>query len=142
MAPARFEITVEATFSAAHALRLASGTPEAFLEPIHGHNWHVTACVAGEKLDADGLLCDFHTIEDALHEITDGFHNRNLNAIPAFDTALPKGLNPSAEHVAMHIACELSGLIDASLEQYGARLVWVRVTEAAGCAAVYHLPTP
>ncbi|QYU66529.1 6-carboxytetrahydropterin synthase [Leptolyngbya sp. 15MV] len=53
-----YEIDVQAEFSAAHAIRIAG-----IVEPLHGHNWHVTATVVGPELDADGLLCDFHTIE-------------------------------------------------------------------------------
>lgn len=135
----RFEITVEGRFSAAHALRLGGRGEGSFTEPLHGHDWHVTVCIAGERLDDDGLLCDFHTIEDALREITGALHNRNLNDVGAFDVSKAEGLNPSAEHVALYVARELSGMVDSALSPYGARLVWVRVTEAPGCAAVYHL---
>ncbi|HBS28686.1 MAG TPA: 6-carboxytetrahydropterin synthase QueD, partial [Phycisphaerales bacterium] len=74
-------------------------------EPLHGHDWRVTVTVAGETLDDDGLLCDFHTIEEALEDIVRPFHNRNLNEVAPFDR-----LNPSAELVAKHIAERLSRL--------------------------------
>ncbi len=137
-----FQITVESRFSAAHAIRI--GGPSGTLEPLHGHDWHVTATIAGDSLDHDGLLCDFHTIEDALREITDRFHNRSLNETDPFRIALAgdagaNALNPSAENVALHIARELSAAIDASLAP-NARLVSIRVTEAPGCAVTYFLP--
>jgi len=124
-----YEITVQAEFAAAHALVIAG-----VREPIHGHNWHVTVTVAGEKLDTDGLLCDFHTVEDVLREIVGPFHNRNLNDCPPFDK-----LNPSAELVARHVAEELAGRLNESLSPY-ASIASVRVTEAPGCAATYRFP--
>ena len=120
-----FEISVEAMFAAAHALSIA-GTRET----VHGHNWHVTVTVSGEKLDRDGLLCDFHTVESALRELVSRFHNQDLNAVAPFRD----GLNPSAENVARVIADELSGVLD--LSPY-AGVSSVRVTEAPGCAATY-----
>lgn len=121
-----YEISVEAEFCAAHAITIA-GTRE----PIHGHNWRVTAIIGGDRLDADGLLCDFHTVHQTLGEIVEPFHNRNLNEVPPFDTT-----NPSAELVARHIADELGRRLGRALEPH-ARVRSVRVTEATGCAATY-----
>lgn len=126
-----FEITIQADFAAAHALALA-GTRE----PVHGHNWHVTVTLAGTTLDADGLLCDFHTAEHALREIVAPFHNRNLNEVPPFDT-----VNPSAEHVASYIAAAMHERLGAAL----APLAWIAsvgVTEAPGCLATYRPKPP
>ena len=44
-----FEVSVEAMFCAAHALTIGGDR-----EPVHGHNWHVSATVAGPALDQDG----------------------------------------------------------------------------------------
>jgi 6-pyruvoyltetrahydropterin/6-carboxytetrahydropterin synthase len=125
-----FEIEVQAVFAAGHAITIG-GRPE----PVHGHNWHVTVTLAGERLDHNGLLCDFHVVERALLSITGEMNNRHLNELAAFDTARD-GLNPSAENVCVHIARrlerELSGLLPISV-----RIARVRVTEAPGCAAVY-----
>jgi len=133
-----YQITVESRFSAAHAIRI--GGPSGALEPLHGHDWRITAAVEGATLDHDGLLCDFHTIEDALAEITARFHNRSLNDTNPFRVGIAENaINPTAELVARHIAEELSAAIDAALAP-SARLVWVRVTEAPGCAATYTLP--
>lgn len=121
-----YELTVEAAFSAAHALSIKGDR-----EPLHGHDWRVTATVEGPELDADGLLCDFHDVERRLREITGALHNRNLNETPPFDD-----LNPSAEHVARWIADRLRPAIPA-----GALLISVRVTEAPGCAATFR-PRP
>lgn len=122
-----FEVSVETTFAAAHALLIAGRR-----EPLHGHNWHITVTLAGPTLDADGLLLDFHAVERLLRDITAPFHNNNLNDIPPFTD-----LNPSAENVALHIARALS----AGLRGGSATVRSVRVTEAPGCAATYY-PQP
>jgi len=124
-----FELRVRRKFSAAHAIRMAGQ-----VEPLHGHDWRVSVRVRGEKLDGDGLLCDFHTVEDVLREIIRPYHNANLNDCPPFTQ-----VNPSAEQVARHIAEALSERLDQSLSPY-AEIRSVRVTEAPGCAATYRIP--
>ncbi|MCA9302518.1 MAG: 6-carboxytetrahydropterin synthase [Phycisphaerales bacterium] len=121
-----FTITVQTEFCAAHTISIA-GNPE----PVHGHNWRVTAAVEAETLDEDGFVCDFHTVEDTLHEIITPFINNDLNATPPFDT-----LNPTAEHIAKHIADELAAHLDEPLAPH-ARVAWVSITEAPGCVATY-----
>lgn len=125
-----YRLTVETEFAAAHAIVMRGER-----EPIHGHNWNVTVCVAGESLDPDGLLCDFHAVEEGLRAATERFHNRNLNETPPFDR-----VNPTAEHVARHLAEAVSGSIPPQDADRGVRVEWVRVTEAPGCAAIYHPP--
>lgn len=120
-----FEVTVEVEFCAAHALRIAGR-----LEPTHGHNWVVTATLAGASLDADGLLCDFHALERALREATNRFHNADLNALPPFAA----GINPTAENVARVIAERLGA---SYTPPPGVRIASVSVTEAPRCRATY-----
>jgi 6-pyruvoyltetrahydropterin/6-carboxytetrahydropterin synthase len=127
-----FQIEVQADFSAAHALVIGGG-----LEPVHGHNWHITATLRGARLDDDGLLVDFHMVERHLRDIAAAFHNGNLNDQRPFRGGEPGALNPSAENVARHIAEELSGRIAGKLPP-GIALVSVRITEAPGCAATYY----
>lgn len=117
-----FELSVEARFSAAHAV-----TIKGVLEPLHGHDFHVTLTVAADALDADGFVCDFHAVEAALRRVIEPWHNSNLNDQPAFARE-----KPSAERIARHIALQTAPAIPAP-----ARLVSVRVTEAPGCAATY-----
>jgi 6-pyruvoyltetrahydropterin/6-carboxytetrahydropterin synthase len=126
-----FELTVESRFSAAHAILIAGQR-----EPLHGHDWHITATIAGPTLDAEGLLCDFHLVETSLNSISARFHNRNLNDSPPFSA----GVNPTAEHIARHIAQELARALAGKLPP-GARLTALRITEAPGCAATYR-PQP
>lgn len=141
-----FRLEVSTAFSAAHALRFAAsnGRP-ASVEPVHGHDFHVTATIQGGRLDADGLLLDFHAVERALNEIVMPWRSRHLNEIPPFDRT-----NPSAENLARHIADRLSAWLETHARESpkhhplppasdGPRVACVRITEAVGCAAS-HVP--
>ncbi len=124
-----FAITVEAEFCAAHALRIAG-----VQEPIHGHNFHVKLTLEGPELDSDGLLCDFHTIEDALSQLLAPLHNTNLADHPPFDT-----INASAEAIAHYIAQAMNTRIGDALAPH-ATIASVSVSEAPGCIATYRPP--
>jgi 6-pyruvoyltetrahydropterin/6-carboxytetrahydropterin synthase len=93
-----FQITTTRRFSAAHQLRLYDGS----LEPLHGHNWKVTVTVESDKLDSIGVVMDFHELDRAVEALIAPLHNRHLNEVEPFDR-----LNPSTEHVALHIGRSL-----------------------------------
>ena len=95
----RYEIRTNRRFSASHQLRLYDGS----LEGLHGHNWRVEVTVSAPRLDAIGVVMDFHELERRIDAIIGPMHNRHLNDLPAFATA-----NPSAENVAGHIAMALA----------------------------------
>lgn len=118
-----FEASVEATFSAAHRVKLPDGS----LEPMHGHDWQVTATFASEQLDETGFVVDFIAAERGLARVVEQLHHTDLNVCPAMN-----GLNPTAEIVAQVIFNLLAS--DDSLRD---RLHRVRVTEAPGCSATY-----
>lgn len=124
--PRMFELSVQAEFCAAHAILIAGQR-----EPVHGHNWRITASIAGPSLDADGLLCDFHLVEAALREVIGPYHNADLNRVAPFTD-----VNPTAENVAKHIADGLSARLAGRLPP-GAGVAEVSVTEAPGCSATY-----
>ncbi|MFK7760033.1 MAG: 6-pyruvoyl tetrahydropterin synthase family protein [Phycisphaerales bacterium] len=124
-----FTIQVTHEFCAAHSIILA-GTPE----PIHGHNFKTTATVIGSALDNEGLLCDFHLLEQTLKDICQPFTNNNLNTTPPFDA-----LNPSAENIAHYIADQLADRLDSSLAPH-AKVHSVSITEAPNCLATYTRP--
>ena len=121
-----YELSVERTFCAAHAIVIRGER-----EPVHGHNWHVTTTVAGTTLDEDGLLCDFHHLEHAVDAVLAPFVNADLNATPPFDQ-----LNPTAELVARHIADALADQLPPGVE-----IQSVSVTEAPGCRATWRPPS-
>ena len=116
-----FDITATRTFAAAHQLRLYDGS----LEPLHGHNWVVRVTVSAAKLDAIGVVMDFHELERLLDAIVTPMHNTHLNDLPTF-----KQLNPSTENVALHVGRSLS--LPA-----GIRLTSVEVWETEQNSAVY-----
>jgi 6-pyruvoyltetrahydropterin/6-carboxytetrahydropterin synthase len=122
-----FQISVAREFCAAHALVIRG-----LREPVHGHNFHLTVTLQGDRLDADGLLLDFHALERLLDEILHPLTNADLNAAPGL-------ANPTAELVAKHIADRVVAGLPA-IAPAGAplpRLASVRLTEAPGCAVVY-----
>ena len=116
-----FEITISKDFSAAHQLRLYDGS----LEPLHGHNWAVKVTVKSQNLDAIGVVMDFHRLEALVDEIIRPLHNGHLNQTEAF-----RQLNPSAEHVALHIGRSLRLPQGVALEK-------VEIWETPGNSAVY-----
>lgn len=117
-----YELSVEREFCAAHAILIGEKQ-----EPLHGHNWRVRLVVAGAKLNADGLLCDFHLLERQLDRVIADLHNTNLNIVPPFDR-----INPTAEHVARHIAESIAASLPRAV-----RLKYVNVSEAPGCVATF-----
>ena len=116
-----FDITATRTFAAAHQLRLYDGS----LEPLHGHNWVIKVTVSAAQVDPIGVVMDFHEIERLLDAIVSPMHNTHLNEIEPFRT-----LNPSTEHVALHVGRSLK-------LPNGVRLASVEVWETPQNSAVY-----
>ncbi len=117
-----YDLTIRTTFSAAHSIFFAGAQ-----EPLHGHDWSVVVEITSDSLDGDGLVCDFHELESNLERIVAPFRNGNLNEIAPFND-----VNPTAEHVARHIAeCMIPTLPG------GVSLSFVRIGEAPGCEATY-----
>lgn len=121
-----FEIAVEKTFSAAHAIRIRGS-----LETLHGHDWRVRATVAADDLDDDGLVCDFDDLAEILDRIIAPFRNRTLNDVAPFDER-----NPTAEEVARWIGDSLATSVPPDARRR-VRLTSVTVSEAPGCIATY-----
>ena len=122
-----FAITARREFSAAHQLRLYDGS----LEPLHGHNWVVIVTVAAEKLDAIGVVMDFHELDRLLDRIIAPLHNTHLNDVEPFKSAL----NPTTENVAFHIADSLQ------LPPH-VRVQSVEVWETSANSAIYRPTVP
>ncbi len=88
-----FEVTVEDSFAAGHALRGYRGK----CENPHGHNYRVRVTLAGEELDHIGLLYDFKDLKAAMGEVIDRLDHQFLNDLEPF-----KQMNPSAENLARY----------------------------------------
>ncbi|MFB3828138.1 MAG: 6-carboxytetrahydropterin synthase QueD [Bryobacteraceae bacterium] len=122
-----FEVSVEETFAAGHALRHYHGK----CENVHGHNYRVLVTLAGDRLDEAGLLVDFVELKRVMHAVLDRLDHRFLNDVPPFDT-----LNPSAENMARYIFEEIAkGLPSGS----PARVSEVKLWETDTSSATYRL---
>jgi len=95
-----FEVTVDQSFAAAHALRNYKGG----CENVHGHNFKVQIVISGERLDDAGLLVDFIDVKNLMGQILARLDHQNLNETPPFDVK-----NPSAENIAEYICTEMTG---------------------------------
>ncbi|MBM3745687.1 MAG: 6-carboxytetrahydropterin synthase QueD [Acidobacteria bacterium] len=121
-----FEITLEESFSAAHALRGYQGK----CERVHGHNYRVRVSLQAEQLDPAGLVMDFVDVRALLRDLLEPFDHRLLNDVPPFDT-----LNPTAENMARHFFVGLSRRISAQGPRV--RVAEVRVWETEAATAAY-----
>jgi 6-pyruvoyltetrahydropterin/6-carboxytetrahydropterin synthase len=119
-----FEITVEYSFAAGHALRGYQGK----CENIHGHNYKLEVTLCGNKLNSVGLLMDFVDLKAIIKEIVKRIDHQFLNDLPPFDR-----LNPSAENMAKYFFDE----IRAKLGENETRLKRVKVWETEVTAASY-----
>jgi 6-pyruvoyltetrahydropterin/6-carboxytetrahydropterin synthase len=118
-----YELYITHDFSAAHNLREYRGK----CERLHGHNWRVDLRLAGEKLNAEGMLLDFVEAKRLLAEVLDPFDHAYLNEVTPFDK-----LNPSSENLARIIAEAVAGRLPAHV-----RMASVTVWESDRCSATY-----
>lgn len=95
-----FEVSVEETFAAGHALRQYRGK----CENPHGHNYRVQVVLRGAELDSIGLLVDFVQVKNLIQTVVDRLDHQYLNDIAPFDV-----LNPSAENMAKYFYDEING---------------------------------
>ena len=120
-----FEVSVEHTFAAGHALRNYKGK----CENVHGHNYRVQVVVRGEKLDATGMLADFVELKRLLRDIAEPLDHVFLNDLEAFRVE-----NPSAENIARYIYEKMA----EGLEQANpVRIAEVKVWETDKQSATY-----
>ncbi len=125
-----FEVSVEETFAAGHALRGYRGK----CENVHGHNYKVQVTIRGERLDSIGLLVDFVEIKRLLHAAIERLDHQFLNDVPPFDVQ-----NPSAENMAKYFHDQVSqGLAGAGLT-VPVEVAQVKIWETDTSTATYRL---
>jgi 6-pyruvoyltetrahydropterin/6-carboxytetrahydropterin synthase len=123
-----FEVSVEETFAAGHALRGYRGK----CENVHGHNYRVRVTIQGEQLDSAGLLVDFVELKSTLRAIIERLDHTFLNDVPPFDK-----LNPSAENMARYFYEEMTqGLAGDNTVRVAEMKIW----ETDTATATYRLP--
>src|SRR5579871_3430667 len=121
-----FEVSVEQTFAAGHALRDYKGK----CENVHGHNFKVQVTIEGERLDKTGMLVDFIDVKDKMRAVIAKLDHQFLNDVPPFDVQ-----NPSAENIAVYFCDELmDGLRDTPVP---VRIREVKVWETEIQSATY-----
>ena len=118
-----FTISVETHFQALHQLTFPDGSKE----PLHRHNWLVTADVSSKILNSMGLVMDFHQLKAMVDNIVAEFEGTRLDENDYF-----KQNSSSAETVAKYIYEELSGGLPKGVE-----LEVVKVVEQPGCSAKF-----
>ena len=118
-----FEVCVEETFAAGHALRNYHGK----CENVHGHNYRVQVTLEGPQLDSTGLLVDFVEVKRTMHSVVDRLDHQFLNELAPFDT-----LNPSAENIAKYFYDEINKGLTAEVPvQIGQVRIWETETSSA-----------
>jgi 6-pyruvoyltetrahydropterin/6-carboxytetrahydropterin synthase len=121
-----FEVSVDQTFAAGHALRNYKGR----CENVHGHNFRVQVTIEGESLDDTGMLVDFLDVKKSMQGVIARLDHRFLNEVPPFDVK-----NPSAENIAEHFYMEMNQ--DLSANPVAVRIREVKVWETDVQSAAY-----
>ena len=120
-----FELKVVTYFAAAHQLKMVAKK----CENLHGHNWKIEVCVAGEKLNDAGILVDFGELKQNVSEIMKTLDHNFLNELDYFDDNNP----PSSENIALYIANSLQTM----LKDPNVRVTSVTAWESENACATY-----
>ncbi|MBI3473581.1 MAG: 6-carboxytetrahydropterin synthase QueD [Candidatus Solibacter usitatus] len=118
-----FEVSVEETFAAGHALRGYRGK----CENVHGHNYRVEVAVVGDELNQIGLLVDFADLKKLIRAVVARLDHQFINDLEPFTV-----LNPSAENIARYFYQEITAGLDPAV-----RIAQVKVWETDTTTATY-----
>ncbi|MHC4455818.1 MAG: 6-pyruvoyl trahydropterin synthase family protein [Planctomycetota bacterium] len=118
-----FTLSVETHFWASHQL----AKPGGLREPLHRHNWSVSAEVSSSNVNKLGLVMDFRRLKEMVDSIVAEFDNQPLDSIAFF-----RRNNSSAESVAKYIYQKLEPQLPK-----GVKLQAVRVVEESGCSVKF-----
>jgi 6-pyruvoyltetrahydropterin/6-carboxytetrahydropterin synthase len=121
-----FQVSVEETFSAGHALRGYKGK----CENPHGHNYRVRVTIEGPELDNIGLLADFKQVKHILRGIINELDHQFMNDLEPF-----RKVNPSAENLAKYFYEETSREVKGL--PAGAKISEITVWETDTASAQY-----
>ena len=125
-----FELKVVTHFAAAHQLKMVAKK----CENLHGHNWKIEICVAGETLNNAGVLVDFGELKQHVSEIITRLDHKFLNELDYFNDDNP----PSSENIARYIANSLQTL----LNKPNIKVARVTAWESEDSCAAYLLSNP
>ncbi len=122
-----YELKIITRFAAAHQLKMVAKK----CENLHGHNWKIEVCLAGEALNSAGVLMDFGQLKEILSEIIERLDHKFLNELEHFNDSFP----PSSENIAYYIANELKASINDPLVKVSSVTAW----ESENACATYKL---
>jgi 6-pyruvoyltetrahydropterin/6-carboxytetrahydropterin synthase len=122
-----FEVSVEDTFAAGHALRGYRGK----CENPHGHNYRIRVTLTGDSLDEIGLLYDFKDLKGVMNAVIDELDHKFLNDVEPF-----RQQNPSAENMARYFYQEIRRQLPAETDGR-IRIKQVELWETDTARAVY-----
>jgi 6-pyruvoyltetrahydropterin/6-carboxytetrahydropterin synthase len=125
-----FELKIVTHFAAAHQLKMVAKK----CENLHGHNWKIEVCAAGEKLNNAGVLVDFGELKQNVSEIMTKLDHNFLNELDYFDDNNP----PSSENIAVYIAKSLQTM----LKDPKVRVTSVTAWESENACASYLMVDP
>lgn len=100
-----FEVTIRATFCAAHQVRGYPGD----CADIHGHSYRVEVSLKRAALDRLGLAIDFRKARAHLGSVVGKLDHKRLNVLPFF-----KKHNATAEWIAVFIYQEMKKKLPAT----------------------------
>lgn len=92
------ELTVEYNFSAAHRLTEAAGR----CRHMHGHNYKLFVTLDGLVREADGMVMDFHEVDEIVAPVVDELDGRDLTDLMPY---------PTAERIAEWLFDRLDGVL-------------------------------
>jgi len=125
-----FEVSVEETFAAGHALRNYKGK----CENVHGHNYRIRVTMEGDRLNSIGLLIDFIELKRVMRKTIEYLDHKFINDVPPFDVE-----NPSAENIAKFFYEEIAAGMKLHETENEPKLAEVRVWETDTSIASYRL---
>jgi len=123
-----YELKVVTHFAAAHQLKMVAKK----CENLHGHNWKIEICVAGENLNSAGVLIDFGELKQHVSIIIAKLDHKFLNELNEFNDDYP----PSSEIIAHYIAKTLQSMIDS----LNIKVTKVTAWESENACATYIVP--
>jgi 6-pyruvoyltetrahydropterin/6-carboxytetrahydropterin synthase len=123
-----YELKVVTHFAAAHQLKMVAKK----CENLHGHNWKIDICVAGDNLNNAGVLVDFGELKQHVSIIMAKLDHKFLNELDEFNDDYP----PSSEIIAHYIATTLQSMIDS----LNIKVTRVTAWESENACATYIVP--
>ena len=121
-----FEVAVEFSFRATHAVREAGGRRE----KLHSHRWKTEVCVGSKRLSAAGFVMDFRVLKKLVSDVLKELEGTRLDRLRFF---VENRLDPTTENIAFYIYRRLRGPV----KKEKSRLCRVTVWETADSRASY-----